>query len=99
MRAESRSASRQACLLLGAILLTPVLSGQNLDIPLTIEESTGVARVAEPVTTGVPFPKGVLRDASRLRLYGPDGKAVPAAFRAVNKWWEDSATQMPSIHI
>src|SRR5262249_50705175 len=27
----------------------------------------------------------------------PQGKPVPAAFRAVNRWWTDAATQAPSI--
>lgn len=90
------------CLLLSSIILAPSLQGQNVDIPLTVEESAGVARAAEPITTGVPFLRGVMRDTSRLRLYGPDGKLVPAAFRAVNTWWDDSATQAPSaqwVHV
>jgi hypothetical protein len=28
---------------------------------------------------------------------GPQGKPVPAAFRAVNRWWADAATQVASI--
>jgi len=39
------------------------------DVPLTLEENSGVRRVAEPVTFGVPLPKGLVRDTARLRLY------------------------------
>src|SRR5688572_22347605 len=68
-----------------------------LDVPLTVEESSGVRRVAEPVTFGVPLPKGLVRDTVRLRLYGPDGKPVAADFRVVNRWWGDSSTQVASV--
>ena len=64
---------------------------------MIVEESSGVARVAEPITAGVPFPKGVLRDVARLRLYSGDRKPVPACFRPVNYWWDDVSTQAPSI--
>ncbi|MGH9673296.1 MAG: hypothetical protein ACRD44_08950 [Bryobacteraceae bacterium] len=68
-----------------------------LDVPLAVGETAGVARVAEPVTFGVPLPKGLLADTTKLRLYGPDGKPVPADFRVVNRWWNDAATQVASI--
>ncbi len=68
-----------------------------LDVPLTLEETAGAARRAEPVTFGVPLPRGLAYDTSRLRLYNPDGRAVPAAFRVVNRWWDDAARQVQSI--
>jgi hypothetical protein len=71
-------------------------AGASLDVPLTVQENAGVSRNAEPVTFGVPFPKGVVRDAAALRLYGPDGKPVPADFRVVNRWWGDASTQVAS---
>jgi hypothetical protein len=79
------------------LLLARAAAAQSLDVPLTVEETAGSARVAEPVTFGVPLPKGAVRDPARLVLYGPDGKPVPAAFRVVNRWWDDTATQLPSI--
>lgn len=69
----------------------------GLDVPLTVQETAGKARVAEPVTFGVPLPKGMMRDTAKLRLYGPDGKPVAADFRVVNRWWNDAASQVPSI--
>ena len=41
------------------------------------------------MTLGVPLPRGLTRDVTRLRLYGPDGHAVPAAFSLVNRWLDD----------
>jgi hypothetical protein len=79
------------------ILVAGLLAAQTLDIPLTLEESVGVKRVAEPVTAGFPLPKGLMRDAARLRLCGRDGKPVPASFRPVNRWWSDAASEPPSI--
>lgn len=64
-----------------------------LDVPLTIVETLGVTRTAEPVTFGVPLPKGVLRDTRQLRLVDPGGRAVPAEFRSVNKWWDDGSVR------
>ena len=74
---------------LALLLFAGLLPAQTLDVPLTVEETVGVNRAAEPVTTGVPLPKGMLRDEERLRLIGPDGKPVPAYFRVVNRWWTD----------
>jgi hypothetical protein len=74
-----------------------LLQAQSLDVPLTVEETAGVDRVGEPVTFGVPAPRGLVRDVARLRLYGPGGKPVPASFRVVSRWWDDAATQVQSI--
>jgi hypothetical protein len=57
-----------------------------LDVPLTVQETAGVERVSEPVTFGVPLPKGQTGTA-KLRLYGPGGKPVAANFRAASAQW------------
>jgi hypothetical protein len=64
-----------------------------LDVPVTVDEPAGIARNAEPVTFGIPLPKGLVKDTSRLRLAGPDGKLVPAEFHVVNRWWSDGSVQ------
>jgi len=79
------------------LAVTGWLRAQSLDVPVTVEETAGIRRAAEPVTFGVPLPKGLLRETERLRLYGPDGKPVPAAFRAASRWWEDAAGQNSSL--
>src|SRR5262249_43837993 len=89
--------SRVTLRVLVLVLLARVGSAQSLDLPRPVEGPAGVAGVAGPVTFGVPFPKGAVRDVTHLVLFGPDGKPVPAAFRVVNRWWDDAATQLPSI--
>jgi hypothetical protein len=74
-------------------VLARTAAAATLDVPLTVEEPAGVARQAEPLTFGVPLPRGMMRDVARLRLFAPDGRAVPAAFRVVNRWWDDGSVQ------
>jgi len=84
-------------LLWGALsALSANAEAATLDVPLTVEESAGVVRRAEPVTSGLPLPRGLLQDVVRLRLYAPDGRAVPAAFRVVNRW-DDGSVQW--VHV
>src|SRR5262245_63543847 len=81
-------------LFLGALAgLTSGAGAAGLDVPLTVTETAGVARQSEPITFGVPLPRGLIRDVARLRLYAPDTKPVPAAFRVVNRWWDDGSVQ------
>src|SRR5262249_58896952 len=72
------------CLLVGVLLLafTASAGGATLDVPLTVEEPAGVARRSEPVTFGVPPPRGLIREAAEPRLYEPTRRRVAAVFRA-----------------
>ena len=76
-------------LVLSGIL--PALPAAALEVKLTVEERLGVARSAEPVTSGVPLPRGALKDAAELRLFDASGKAVPAQFGIANHWWQDGS--------
>jgi hypothetical protein len=67
----------------------------TLDVLLTVQETAGVARIAEPVTSGVPIPRDVqLTNLSALRLLGvarsgdrpQQGQPVPAQFTALARW-------------
>jgi hypothetical protein len=44
----------------------------------------------QPVTVGVPFPKGALAGADALTLRAPDGRAVPLQTEALARWSEGS---------
>jgi len=81
----------------GVVLLAPLAWAQSLDVPLALEEPAGVARSSEPVTFGVPLPKGLIRDTAKLRVFAPDGKTVPADFRVVNRWWSEPGSQVASV--
>jgi hypothetical protein len=47
-------------------------------------------RVAEPVTFGLPFPRGLSRDADGLQLRDDRGYAVPLQARALDRWPDGS---------
>ncbi|MGH9630809.1 MAG: hypothetical protein ACRD7E_21050, partial [Bryobacteraceae bacterium] len=80
-----------------AVFFAAGLFAQSIDVPLTVEETAGVARKAESITFGVPLPRGALREVSQLRLYDPEGNVVPAAFRVANRWWDEAQTQVAPI--
>ena len=84
-------------MILPLLLLFQAARGQQLDLPLTVEEIAGVRRVGEPVRFGVPLPKGLLFDTAQLRLLSPSGKPVPAVFRVASRWWDPAAAAAPSI--
>lgn len=48
------------------------------------------ARVHEPVTLGVPFPRGLLQHAEALSLTNADGDRVFLQGRALSRWPDDS---------
>ena len=80
-------------LLFSVLAPAAALTAAGLDVTVTVDEPTGVARRSEPVTFGVPLPKGLANDTARLRLYDAAGKMVPAAFHVVNRWWDDGSVQ------
>jgi len=81
-----------------AILGAAVLAWRSVSlggelVKVTVSERAGVARQAEPITNGVPFPEGAVKDAGALALVGPDGTPVPAAFTAINLWPKDRSVR------
>ena len=46
-------------------------------VPITVQNPTGLALEAEPVTTGVPFPEGALRSGDHVRLLDEAGAELP----------------------
>jgi hypothetical protein len=88
-------AAARRFVLVACVLLVPpaALGAPTLGVPLTVHEPAGAERRAEPVTSGIPLPRGLIHDTTRLRLQGPDGAFVPAAFQVVNRWWDDGSIQ------
>lgn len=80
-----------ASLVAGAVCAAGAAQAAELDVKLTVAESSGIARTAEPVSGGVPMPAGLLKDPSALRLLDVDGKEVPAQFSAINRWGHDQS--------
>jgi len=58
------------------------------NIPITIK-NTGVARTEEPVSVGIPIPKGDIQDISLFRLIDKNGE-IPAQFTPLALWPDDS---------
>ena len=59
-------------------------------IPLTVAEPSGMARTANPVTSGVPVPEGALADAAACRLLDGAGMELPLQTQALVKWPDGS---------
>ena len=61
--------------------------------PLTniiIEETAGIDRTNEPVTVGIPFPKGMLKDTSVLGLMDPESGHLPLQTKILATWPDNS---------
>jgi len=69
---------------------------------VTVSEPAGISRAREPLTFGVPFARGALKDAAMLRCWHDDeGTRLPIQARALSKWpdgtvrWALVDTQVP----
>lgn len=58
---------------------------------LRVENSADVPRRGEIVTSGVPFPRGFVPDADRLRLFDDGEQAVPLQAAVIGTWPDGSA--------
>ncbi|MHC4954674.1 MAG: exo-rhamnogalacturonan lyase family protein [Planctomycetota bacterium] len=59
-------------------------------IALAVEEPSGVARLAEPVSSGVPFAQGVLTSVDDLYVVDSNDTPVPAQFAVLSRWPDNS---------
>jgi hypothetical protein len=75
-----------------AICLPITVAGEKI-VDLTVEEESGVDRVNEPVTMGVPLPEGKVTDAARLALIDAAGKAIPCQFTEVARWLDGKSVR------
>ncbi len=73
-------------LLLASIPLGP-LAGQ---IPILVSESAGFDRVNEPVTLGVPFPQGQIKELTGLGIRSPQNQIEDAQFDVMSRWRDGS---------
>ena len=77
---------RIGCAIVTTICLLMVTASADV-IPLLVKERAGVARAADPVTFGIPFPMAArLYNTSSLGVYTSSGVAVPAQFRVTGRW-------------
>lgn len=57
---------------------------------LIIEEYAGITRINEPVTVGIPIPRGVLYNAQQLYLNDPEKGLAPLQTQALAVWPDKS---------
>jgi hypothetical protein len=57
---------------------------------LSTRESAGIPRRDEPVTLGLPLPRGAVREPSDLRLTDAGGTALPLQAEAADRWPDGS---------
>src|SRR5712692_11646364 len=59
-------------------------------LDLFVRAPDGRSRRAEPVTCGVPWPRGLLTDVSRLRMYDDQNRLIPLQARTLDTWPDGS---------
>ncbi|MEI6310179.1 MAG: hypothetical protein WCP58_11135, partial [bacterium] len=74
----------------GFFLAVPAqgLAGSTTDsLPFTLEERSGVDRLGECASFGLPLPRAWnATSADQLRVRGPDGELVPAQLEPLSRW-------------
>jgi hypothetical protein len=70
--------------LLGA-WLSMAVNARALDVPLTVTNPEMSAKTSAPVTSGVPFARGVLADNGPVRLL-LSGREIPGQFKTTARW-------------
>ena len=72
------------------LLFCCALSVRAGSLQLTVNEPSGIARIAAPVTSGVPFPIGALHSNMPLQLFDVRGKEIPLQHRTTAVWRDGS---------
>ena len=61
-----------------------------ISAPIVIEETAGIDRFKEPVTMGIPFCRGLVKDASSLILRDSRGPDIPLQAQVLAVWPDNS---------
>ena len=69
-----------------------------VDVPLVVQEHAGRTRVGNPVNSGVPLPKGAVKDVSELRLLDAAGNPVLASIEPRCRWLKDNSLKWVTVH-
>src|SRR5438128_116383 len=59
-------------------------------VEILLEAAAPLPRRAEPVTLGLPWPRGRLSDPARLRLHDDAGTDLPLQTRVLDSWPDGS---------
>ena len=61
-----------------------------ISIPVVFTHDTARKPIGWPVTRGVPLPAGAVRGTEGLVVLDPDGVGIPAQFRVLSRWPDES---------
>jgi len=64
------------------------MAGQTIEI--SVQQPSGIPRKRCPLTCGVPFPEGLLRDVNGLRLESGSGEGIPLQVARTASWPDGS---------
>lgn len=62
----------------------------NSSIPIIVKETSGITRKNEPVTVGIPFPKGLVKNPEQLCLLSEYQKSIPVQAKTLANWHDGS---------
>src|SRR5262245_11040128 len=60
-------------------------------LDLVVRAPDDASRLGEPVTCGVPWPRGLLTDIARLGMHDSQGCPIPLQTRTLDQWPDGSA--------
>jgi len=72
---------------------TEIRNPKNMEDPivtLLVQETGGRSRKNEPVSFGIPFPQGLIRDSSSLSLFNLAGRECPIQAQPLARWPDGS---------
>ena len=61
-----------------------------LSVPLRFIAQETPVRRGEPVTVGLPWPRGAVKEDQQFRLITPDGNEAPLQTRVLDRWPDGS---------
>ena len=62
----------------------------RLSVPIEVDSPDRTSRRLEPVTCGIPWPRGALRDPATLSMHGESDRQVPLQARTLENWPDGS---------
>jgi len=66
------------------------LRAEGATVKLTVAEPSGVERKGWPVTSGIPFAQGALREPEAAALFDAEGRELPLQTEALARWPDGS---------
>ncbi len=59
----------------------------GINLPLIVQETAGISRVSEPITSGVPLPiEENITSVNQLKLTDSSGTVIPTQFTVTSRW-------------